>query len=126
MTKRTTVITNDPLAEKYYHISPYAYCAGDPVNFVDPDGRIFTDSLAKYVSIFKNDINAEIQKLSKNESEANAEKIAELYQALTEFDEMEKSIQLYDIDFTPGSPFGADPDVEYYGWTEYNLDNDEL
>ena len=28
----------DPLAEKYYGISPYAYCAGDPVNCVDPDG----------------------------------------------------------------------------------------
>ena len=30
----------DPLAEKYYHISPYAYCAGNPVNYVDPDGRV--------------------------------------------------------------------------------------
>ena len=29
----------DPLAEKYYHISPYAYCAGDPVNYVDPTGE---------------------------------------------------------------------------------------
>ena len=28
----------DPLAEKYYGISPYAYCAGDPVNCVDPTG----------------------------------------------------------------------------------------
>lgn len=28
----------DPLAEQYYHISPYAYCAGDPVNMIDPDG----------------------------------------------------------------------------------------
>ena len=28
-----------PLSEKYYGISPYAYCAGDPVNRVDPDGR---------------------------------------------------------------------------------------
>ena len=28
----------DPLCEKYYHISPYAYCAGNPVNYVDPDG----------------------------------------------------------------------------------------
>ena len=28
----------DPLAEKYYHLSPYAYCAGDPVNLIDPDG----------------------------------------------------------------------------------------
>ena len=119
-------LSMDPLAEKYYHLSPYAYCAGDPVNFVDPDGRIFTDSLAKYVSILKNDINAEIQKLSKNKSEANAEKKAELYQALTEFDEMEKSIQLYDIDLTPGSPDGADPDVEYYGWTEYDIETNSV
>lgn len=29
----------DPLAEKYYHVSPYAYCANNPVNFVDPDGE---------------------------------------------------------------------------------------
>jgi RHS repeat-associated protein len=29
----------DPLAEQYYHISPYAYCAGDPVNMIDPDGK---------------------------------------------------------------------------------------
>ena len=32
-------LSMDPLAEKYYHLSPYAYCAGDPVNLVDPDGR---------------------------------------------------------------------------------------
>jgi RHS repeat-associated protein len=29
----------DPLYEKYYHISPYAYCAGNPVKYVDPDGK---------------------------------------------------------------------------------------
>ena len=29
----------DPLAEKYYFLSPYAYCSGNPVNFVDPDGK---------------------------------------------------------------------------------------
>lgn len=29
----------DPKAESFYHISPYTYCAGDPVNLVDPDGR---------------------------------------------------------------------------------------
>lgn len=27
------------MAEKYYSISPYAYCAGNPVNLVDPEGR---------------------------------------------------------------------------------------
>ena len=31
-------MTMDPLAEKYYHISPYAYCAGNPVNLAVPDG----------------------------------------------------------------------------------------
>ena len=29
----------DPLCEKYYSVSPYAYCGGDPVNAVDPDGK---------------------------------------------------------------------------------------
>ena len=29
----------DPLAEKYPSVSPYAYCANDPVNKVDPDGK---------------------------------------------------------------------------------------
>lgn len=29
----------DPLAEKYYSTSPYAYCLGNPVNCLDSDGR---------------------------------------------------------------------------------------
>jgi len=29
----------DPLAERNYSISPYAYCSGNPVNRIDPDGR---------------------------------------------------------------------------------------
>ncbi|MBR5652962.1 MAG: hypothetical protein IKX22_02645, partial [Prevotella sp.] len=31
--------TMDPLCEKYYSVSPYAYCGGDPINAFDPDGR---------------------------------------------------------------------------------------
>ena len=30
----------DPMAEKYYSISPYAYCGNNPVKFVDPDGKV--------------------------------------------------------------------------------------
>ena len=29
----------DPLSEKYYSISPYAFCAGNPVKYLDPDGE---------------------------------------------------------------------------------------
>jgi len=29
----------DPLCEQYPHLSPYAYCAGNPVNAIDPDGK---------------------------------------------------------------------------------------
>ena len=31
--------TPDPKASTYTHISPYTYCAADPVNFIDPTGE---------------------------------------------------------------------------------------
>jgi RHS repeat-associated protein len=46
--------TMDPLCEKYYHISPYAYCAGNPVNLMDLDGR----------HIYTINENGEIKKIS--------------------------------------------------------------
>src|SRR5574344_1818192 len=32
--------TIDLLAEKYYDVSPYAYCLNNPVKYIDPDGRV--------------------------------------------------------------------------------------
>ena len=32
-------LSPDPLLDKYPEISPYAYCANNPMNYVDPDGR---------------------------------------------------------------------------------------
>ena len=29
----------DPKAEDFYQISPFSYCAGDPINFIDPTGE---------------------------------------------------------------------------------------
>lgn len=33
----------DPLLEKYYSTSPYAFCSNNFVNFVDPDGKAYGD-----------------------------------------------------------------------------------
>ena len=33
-------MSQDPMLEDYYPIGPYAYCAGNPVNLVDPDGNM--------------------------------------------------------------------------------------
>ena len=47
----------DPLAEKYYGISPYAFCNNKPVNYVDPDGRKLRVAY-EYQNQFKDDIEA--------------------------------------------------------------------
>ncbi len=39
--------TMDPMAEKYYSVSPYAFCSGNPVNFVDWDGEDFTRKIRR-------------------------------------------------------------------------------
>ena len=47
----------DPLCEKYYNISPYSYCAGNPIRYVDPDGRdyrLFFDHDNRTITIFAN------------------------------------------------------------------------
>jgi len=52
-------MTMDPLAEKYYHISPYAYCAGDPINLVDPDGLSIRALGTNSIDIFLNMLSDE-------------------------------------------------------------------
>ena len=49
----------DPLCEKYYNISPYAFCNDNPVTFIDPDGR---DWYKDTDNTFQYDINIHSQK----------------------------------------------------------------
>ena len=43
----TMWLSVDPMADKYPSISPYAYCAWNPVKLVDPDGREVDDYFSK-------------------------------------------------------------------------------
>ena len=45
----TMWLSVDPMADKYPSISPYAYCAWNPVKLVDPDGREFGDYYAQNI-----------------------------------------------------------------------------
>jgi len=59
----TMWLSVDPLADKYPNISPYAYCAWNPVKLVDPDGRdvyIIGDEKSKEEAL------RQIQQKSKN------------------------------------------------------------
>ena len=50
--------TMDPLCEKYYGISPYAYCANNPVNMVDPKGQdwVYDQEMQQY--IWRDDVDS--------------------------------------------------------------------
>ena len=49
----TMWLSVDPMADKYPGISPYNYCAWNPVKLVDPDGRELTDFKDKNGNLVK-------------------------------------------------------------------------
>ena len=46
-------MTPDPLSEKYYGMSPYVFCANNPVNFVDPDGEAWGKATKVAKKVYK-------------------------------------------------------------------------
>ena len=54
--------TQDPMAERYYDISPYALCGGNPVRYVDWDGRKITFATGS-TKQFKKDVQTAVNYL---------------------------------------------------------------
>ena len=54
----TTARFYDLFAEKYHSVSPYAYCANNPVKYIDPDGNYLTEE-GKVILILMTDDKTE-------------------------------------------------------------------
>ena len=93
----------DPKAESFYHISPYTYCAGDPVNLVDPDGMTIKDPyklVRKYRAYLKAAIYALKYEVDKNIESYN-DVLNEHKNALNELKKLKKSNNVYVVEYDP-------------------------
>ncbi|MDE6342061.1 MAG: hypothetical protein K2K93_07070 [Muribaculaceae bacterium] len=78
----------DPLCENFRHLSPYLYCANDPVNKIDPTGMIWNDpkeaeelikDINKKISSYQNDVDELSEKINNGKSNSKVEsKVADL------------------------------------------------
>jgi len=74
----TMWLSVDPMSGKYPSISPYAYCAWNPIKLVDPDGREWDPATEKDVI---SPYRAEVRKrMSMIEKKRNREGNPNLYQ----------------------------------------------
>jgi RHS repeat-associated protein len=108
-------LTPDPLAEKYYSVSPYAYTLNNPVNYIDPTGMIVEDPDEIYKNhkqqISKNldGVNQalKLDGLTKEMQGALKTLAGEYSTMLNEFSSLEKSDQVYKVFGTEGNEGGV-------------------
>ena len=100
----TMWLSVDPMADKYPSISPYAYCAWNPVRLVDPDGREFSEQMEKHSKKLEKFCESKINQLKANGelSESQQNTLTELQNALTEIQSMRDDKTTY-YDFQSGS-----------------------
>ena len=107
----TMWLSVDPMADKYPGISPYAYCAWNPIKLVDPDGREWDPATEKDVI---SPYRAEVRKrMSMIEKKRNREGNPNLYQdqyfeyqsILQELDDLENDrSHIYKVIFDRDEP----------------------
>ena len=113
----TMWLSVDPMADKYPGISPYAYCAWNPVKLVDPDGREikFDPESEEIVQKFEERIENK-----KTETTCTPEARAEYDAALAEIKKLRGSDQMYHIEQ------GSSGNYSYSGGTSYDLGNNRV
>jgi RHS repeat-associated protein len=64
--------TQDPLSEKYYSVSPYAYCGNNPINRIDPFGMEWLNKRdEEYAKQMQQEIANRDKSLAKDEQKIN-------------------------------------------------------
>ena len=64
--------TQDPLAEKYYDMSPYLWCAANPITLTDPTGMYFNSADSTQAAIYMEWLNQRIKFVNKSDAKDRA------------------------------------------------------
>lgn len=98
----------DPKAESFYHISPYTYCAGDPINLVDPDGEIIKDPdgmVDEFVKHIKSIIR-DVMSANDIADDIKYQLLNAFEQTIRELRRLKRSKDIFTIEFDPNIEYG--------------------
>ena len=83
---RTTTI--DPLAEKYTHLSPYLWCAANPLKYVDRNGMYFNNADEKQANIYTDELVKRKDVLIKSNTEESKGQLLEIDKSMQDIEDM--------------------------------------
>ena len=113
-----TFTTMDPLCENSYNYSPYLYCAGNPIKYIDPSGMVFTDETQQYAyRLITEAISRIVAAVTMQNVDWNV--VDQASSTINEVIALEKSSQEYDV--VEDRSLGAN-----YGETRANYSNKRI
>ncbi len=128
----TRWLSADPMLEKYVGMSPYNYCAGNPVKLVDEDGREFTDVAECLISSLEDKIKERIENIDNKKTKwwtFDKKRLdvdrKECEDALAEFKTMRESDQVYDVRLFDKA-YAHEGEVETIGKVGYDREKNQF